>query len=431
LVHSGYYDGLTFHRVLTNFVIQGGDPLGDGTGGPNFRFDDEFHRFAIFNGNGQLAMANSGDDSNGSQFFVTLGPQRFLDFDYTIFGQLVRGFNVLTNINSVSTDTNDAPQTPVVITKAQIVSNTTDAVLILMASPNTNSTSATIKVIANDGKGSATNSFTAQSLADTVNDVPFLNPIPNITSPINTTAQIVLSGTDLEFNIPSFYAQLVSAPMGTGGSLTANIIRVIPPMGYVGPIRLLAAVQRSFFDFDTQTITIGVGDKTLTSHTSVISGFSGSTLSNVTVATFTDADTTSRPTNFTATINWGDNVVLTNTTVGTNVGGGFKVTGTHIYRFAGEYPVTVTVNDYLGATTTAFSTAFIAPAPALNISKLTNQFLLSWPIIPTNFSLQVSTDLSVTTNWLAVTNAPLLTNGEKRVTIDATNSIRFYRLQKP
>jgi len=221
--------------------------------------------------------------------------------------------------------------------------------------------------------------------------------------------------------------------MGTQGSIAANVVRVTPPAGYVGPIQLLAAVLRPgfFTPPDTQTITIGVGDKALTSHPNVLSGFSGATLSNVTVATFTDADTTSRPTNFTATINWGDNVVLTNTTVGTNAGGGFKVTGTHIYRFAGEYPVTVAVHDYLGATTTAFSTALIAPAPALNISKLTNQFLLSWPITPTNFSLQVSTNLALTTNWLAVTNAPLLTNGEKRVTIDATNSIRFYRLQKP
>src|SRR5262249_15400962 len=100
-VKSKFYDGLTFHRIVPNFVVQGGDPSGDGTGGPGFKFDDEFNAQAIFSGNGQLAMANSGKDTNGSQFFVTIGPQRFLDFNHTIFGQLVRGFDILSRIAAV------------------------------------------------------------------------------------------------------------------------------------------------------------------------------------------------------------------------------------------------------------------------------------------------------------------------------------------
>ena len=95
LVEANFYDNLTFHRVVPDFVIQGGDPPGDGTGGPGFQFDDEFHPDAIFTGDAQLAMANSGKDTNGSQFFVTIGPQRHLDFNHTIFGQLVRGRDVL------------------------------------------------------------------------------------------------------------------------------------------------------------------------------------------------------------------------------------------------------------------------------------------------------------------------------------------------
>src|SRR5947209_15732875 len=82
LVNQGFYNGLIFHRVVPNFVIQGGDPNGNGSGGPGFVFNDEFNPQAIFTGNGQLAMANSGKDTNGSQFFVTVGPQRALDFNH-------------------------------------------------------------------------------------------------------------------------------------------------------------------------------------------------------------------------------------------------------------------------------------------------------------------------------------------------------------
>ena len=78
---SGFYDANTiFHRVAPGFVIQGGDPNTNGTGGPVFRYENNFHPREIFSGNGQLAMANSGKDTDGSQFFVTAGPQRFLDF---------------------------------------------------------------------------------------------------------------------------------------------------------------------------------------------------------------------------------------------------------------------------------------------------------------------------------------------------------------
>ena len=101
LVKSGFYDNLTFHRVVPNFVIQGGDPNGNGTGGPGFTFDDEFNASAIYSGNGQLGLANSGPDTNGSQFFVTIGPQRALDFNQAIFGQLVRGFDILNEIDPV------------------------------------------------------------------------------------------------------------------------------------------------------------------------------------------------------------------------------------------------------------------------------------------------------------------------------------------
>ena len=171
LVNSGFYNGLKIHRVVPNFVIQGGDPNGDGSGGPGFSFDDEFNPQAIFSGNGHLAMANSGKDTNGSQFFVTLGAQRFLDFNHTIYGQLLRGFDVLSDIDDDpnSGSPRNAPTTPIVITSATIISDTSDAVLLLQS---TSTISANITIAASDGTpgGQATAQFKAAVAADATND---------------------------------------------------------------------------------------------------------------------------------------------------------------------------------------------------------------------------------------------------------------------
>ena len=167
LTESALYTSNTiFHRVITNFVIQGGDPNTNGLGGPVFRYDDEFNPQAIFSGNGQLALANNGKDTDGSQFFVTSGPQRALDFGYTLFGQLVRGFSVLTNVISTPVDPNSRPLADVIITVASFVPDTADTVLTL-AGTNLAGVSGTISVVADDGAGGrTTNSFTATTVAD-------------------------------------------------------------------------------------------------------------------------------------------------------------------------------------------------------------------------------------------------------------------------
>jgi peptidyl-prolyl cis-trans isomerase A (cyclophilin A) len=95
-----YYDGVTFHRCIPGFMIQGGDPAGNGTGGPGYKFGDEFNADFTFDAAGVLAMANAGPNTNGSQFFITHGPQPSLNFGYSIFGHLVEGQSVVTAISN-------------------------------------------------------------------------------------------------------------------------------------------------------------------------------------------------------------------------------------------------------------------------------------------------------------------------------------------
>jgi peptidyl-prolyl cis-trans isomerase B (cyclophilin B) len=101
LAREGFYDGTTFHRVIPDFMAQGGDPTGTGTGGPGYRFADEFTKHAHVTG--ALSMANSGPNTNGSQFFITYAPQPHLDRKHTVFGQLVLGTNVLKAIKNGDT----------------------------------------------------------------------------------------------------------------------------------------------------------------------------------------------------------------------------------------------------------------------------------------------------------------------------------------
>lgn len=96
LARGGFYDGLTFHRVIPGFVAQGGCPIGDGTGNPGYQFADEITEHTHVTG--ALSMANSGPDTNGSQFFITLAPQHHLDGQHTVFGQLIEGMDVLDSI---------------------------------------------------------------------------------------------------------------------------------------------------------------------------------------------------------------------------------------------------------------------------------------------------------------------------------------------
>lgn len=116
-----FYNGLTFHRVIKDFMIQGGDPLGNGSGNPGYKFPDEIVDSLKFDRKGLLAMANAGPNTNGSQFFITLKETPWLNGNHTIFGEVVKGQEVVDSIGLVKTLTGDKPETPVVMNEVNII----------------------------------------------------------------------------------------------------------------------------------------------------------------------------------------------------------------------------------------------------------------------------------------------------------------------
>jgi len=119
-VERPYYDGTIFHRVIDGFMIQGGDPLGQGIGGPGYNFADEVHPKLRHNKAGILSMANRGPNTNGGQFFITLAPTPHLDDRHTVFGEVVDGMEVVSKIGRTQTGDRDRPMKDIVIRQVTI-----------------------------------------------------------------------------------------------------------------------------------------------------------------------------------------------------------------------------------------------------------------------------------------------------------------------
>jgi cyclophilin family peptidyl-prolyl cis-trans isomerase len=437
LTAGGLYTSNTiFHRVIAGFMIQGGDPLTNGTGGPVFRYDDEFHPQAIFSGSGQLALANAGKDTDGSQFFVTVAPYRYGDFGYTIFGQLVRGFNVLSNINNTAVDTNSRPLADVLITRASLVPDNFDTVLTL-ASTNAAGVAGTIKVIADDGAGGrTTNSFTATTVADSTSETPFFytNSVTNLVSPVNKRFTNLVTAYDfpgVTNNWLVYYADSNSSV-----SVTNSFYKVVnkqmqfvvvPNTNYTGPASFIFYVSATpgFATYDQQTYTFAVGDTPIKA---VASNFIAAPLapfSNQLVATFTNGVPNSSTGTFSALINWGDNSTNSGV-ISTNSLGRKEVRGSHTYTNSGDYPVYLTIQSALGASTTVVCTSTVPPRLSLARSGTNN--VLSWPAWAFAYQLLSNTNLA-TTNWVPLTNLSSLVGYQNLLTNAPASKNSFFRLR--
>jgi cyclophilin family peptidyl-prolyl cis-trans isomerase len=269
LAQSGFYNKsatnqVPFHRVINQFVIQGGDPTGTGSGGSTLgNFDDHFDVDLQHNRTGVLSYAKSSDDTNDSQFFITEGPQRFLDFNHSIFGQLVEGDAVREAISNTATNASDRPTNAVIINNVAIFDDTENG-LIRLSAVGTQTGTATITVTVRDSEGNETQqNFTVTVAADNSNSSPFLADITPPTPVVGTPVDIQLSAIDVEGDPVSFSARV---PSGSQYSVQVNpttgLLTLTPNSGFTAPmqvtveVRAASAVGTPNAPFDSQTFTV-------------------------------------------------------------------------------------------------------------------------------------------------------------------------------
>lgn len=256
LALDGFYDQqpngdeITFHRVIDNFVIQAGDPTGTGAGGSTLPdVDDEFHPDLQHNREGVLSFAKAGDDTNNSQFFVTETPTRTLDFNHSVLGQLVEGFDVREAISRVPTLSNGQPVTPVRINSVEVFEdNENSLVLLRPVSGQTGTTTATITTTDADGNV-ATETIEVNVVEDVgfaANSQPYLEDIVTPAATPNTSAATLqLSSIDIEGDPVRYSAfnRTTGTNIGVSVDEVTGLVTVTPPAGFVGTAQVEVRVE--------------------------------------------------------------------------------------------------------------------------------------------------------------------------------------------
>jgi cyclophilin family peptidyl-prolyl cis-trans isomerase len=246
LAEDGFYDGIIFHRVIDGFVIQGGDPTGTGSGGSRLGdFDDQFDVDLQHNSPGILSMAKTGDDTNDSQFFVTDldSDTRHLDFNHSIFGHLVEGFDVLDSISMVPT-ANGSPITNVVMDSVEVFVDEENALLMLKA-PEGSSGDANVTVTVTDPDGNVSvQTVHVIVKPDTFNGGPFLEYIADVHTTINRPVSLQLTAVDVEGDPVLFNAVLRgTVPFDFQIDSSSGLIDLTPPRDFLGELSLLVGVE--------------------------------------------------------------------------------------------------------------------------------------------------------------------------------------------
>ncbi len=264
LANSNFYDGIIFHRVVNGFVIQAGDPTGTGTSGSTLgNFDDDFDTDLQHNRGGVLSFAKTSDDTNNSQFFITETPTRHLDFNHSIFGQLVEGEKVREAISNMAVDGSGKPTTAITINSVDVFNDIENSVIMLKAKSNATGTT-NVRVTVTNSTGQTFSEVVPVTVAsDTVNSQPFLNPIatPAVT-PVNTPATLQLSSVDVEGDAVT-YTAVVNGSSGATASVNAStgLVTVTPTSNFVGTVSVLVGVRpgpgvtgNAASDADTQSV---------------------------------------------------------------------------------------------------------------------------------------------------------------------------------
>lgn len=201
LAEGGFYDDVIFHRIIEDFMIQGGDPGGDGTGGSGVEFDDEFHSELLHTATGFLSMAKGKDDSNDSQFFITSGPTRHLDFNHSVFGLLTAGDAIREQIENVPVDAEtDRPLSDVVIGSTEVFVDQQNGVLMLSAPEGTSGETLVSVTVSDGADGSDTKTIRVivEPDEEVNNSRPYLLPMADLHTSGNQPLRLSIAGIDPE-----------------------------------------------------------------------------------------------------------------------------------------------------------------------------------------------------------------------------------------